>query len=66
MEFATVRNASVPLLRLDWLARIFAKFFADVFLLESQATGKSENDDINRRFMVGLGGLELPTSPLSG
>jgi hypothetical protein len=35
-------------LRLDWLARIFAKFFADVFLLlESQATGKSENDDIN-------------------
>ena len=28
MEFATVRNASVPLLRLDWLARIFAKFFA--------------------------------------
>lgn len=34
-------------MRLDWLARIFAKFCADVFLLESQATGKSEKDDIN-------------------
>ena len=43
MEFAT--GSERPFLRLDWFARIFA----DVSLLESQATGKSEKDDINER-----------------
>jgi hypothetical protein len=37
------------------------------FLNSSPATCKTENDRINTGdlFMVGLGGLELPTAPLS-
>ena len=34
-------------MRIDWLAGIFGKVLANVFLLGSQATGKSENDRIN-------------------
>ncbi len=35
-------------------------------LREIPEKGKSENGRINTGFMVGLGGLEPPTSPLSG
>jgi hypothetical protein len=47
-------------------ARIFGKFLANGFFSGRSGTGKSENDRKNTGFMVGLGGLEPPTSPLSG
>ena len=48
------------------LTRIFGKFLANGFLSGGTATEKSENDRISTGFLVGLGGLEPPTSPLSG
>ena len=55
------------ILHLDWLARVFGKFLANGFFSEYPPIGKSENHRINLgKFMVGLGGLEPPTSPLSG
>ena len=59
-------EVTTPELCLYQLARIFGKFLANGFLSEGTASGKSENDRINTGFMVGLGGLEPPTSPLSG
>jgi len=64
-----LRNARLPAAE-GWQCqtpRTFGKFLANCFFGGRLAKGKSENrrviiDDL----MVGLGGLEPPTSPLSG